>query len=145
MAVSPSKYALVTGLIGEDLLLTLSALPWGLKKSSFSKGAGQVFSRLESQLSRRVWRCGVPCCGVPRTIFIFIQSQCSEMREIRKRSWGWPPQFPYSWDSSSIEAVSHTSAIQGVLHSGSNTSKGKVTWTWALVSIYSSIFPFGLS
>lgn len=54
MAVSTSKYTLITGLIREDLSLTLRP-----------RTPGQMFSRLVSKLPRRVQSCGVSSCDVP--------------------------------------------------------------------------------
>lgn len=92
MAVSPSKYPLVViELITEALLLTLTALPWGLK-TFFSRGAGWAFSSLIYHPTRRVWRFGVTCWSVPRSRFTFIQFEYTGMKEKRKGSW-WPSWF----------------------------------------------------
>lgn len=87
MAVSPSKYPLVTGLITESLLLTLTAVPWG-SKTYFSRGAGWAFSSLMYHPPRRVWSCGVSCWSVPRSRFTFIQFQYTGMRERERRADG---------------------------------------------------------
>lgn len=78
MAVSPSKYALVTGLITQDLLSTLNTLPWELKKTFFFF----FFQRRRTS----VLQAGVPaiyegfgavvslCWSVSRPRCTFIQS-----------------------------------------------------------------------
>lgn len=80
MAVSPSKYALVTGLITQDLLLTLNTLPWELKKALL------LLLLFFQGCRTSVLQAGVPaiyegfgavvslCWSVSRPRFTFIQS-----------------------------------------------------------------------
>lgn len=103
MAASASKYTLITGLIREDLSLTLRP-----------RTPGQMFSRRVSKQPRRVQSCGVPSCVVPLSVFTFIQSRCSETREKERGvkdglSSSPAARIPH------VTAVSHTSALQ-VLH-----------------------------
>lgn len=144
MAVSPSKYALVTGLITQDLLSTLNTLPWELKKTFFfffSRGAGQVFSKLVCQLSMKGLELWCPSVEVFPGPDVPLSSQYSGLRWKRKGNWGWLSQFPCSQDF--LILWSHfIHNLQEVLHPGWNKIKWKVTWVLASDS---SSFPLHLS